>query len=416
MVHGMRNSVPRDKLSFGSKGRALVSKQPMFWLLVACIGMGVLFLTGWPGSARAIDLDGIKITPSVAYQGEYDDNLFRTPSDKKSDYINHYIPAITLEATPGQHDIKADLSADILRFSKFTNQDTERYFANFSGIFKFNQLELRGKEDFAHTDDFPSSELTTRIKRNENYLGGGFDFDVYGQWGIGFDTTWGDIYYLDHSFDFLSRDTYTYATNLYYRISPKTRLFAEYDYVQEFYKYDNTRNDDRQRGLLGVRGDLMERLSLTAKGGYEHLSFQDPTQGNQNLFAGWLEANYRPVERLQIALLISQDPEASAYETNFTYTPFSTALAITYAITPKITVIPHGFFGVNRYNQATLNTDNNTTEKRQDTIYGGGLGIRYEVQKWIRFEVNYEYTGRNSNFSTFNYDDNRVWFTITFSI
>ena len=71
---------------------------------------------------------------------------------------------------------------------------------------------------------------------------------------------------------------------------------------------------------------------------------------------------------------------------------------------------------MNRYNQATLNTDNNTTEKRQDTIYGGGLGIRYEVQKWIRFEVNYEYTGRNSNFSSFNYDDNRVWFMITFSI
>jgi len=408
--------VASDELFFGSKGRALAGKWPIPWLLLACIGTGGFFLTGWPGPARALDLDGIKVTPSVAYQGEYDDNLFRTPSNKKSDYINHFIPAITVEATPDKHEIKAGFTADILRFSKFTNQDTERYFANFSGIFKFNRLELRGKEDFAHTDDFPSSELTTRIKRNENYLGGGFDFDVYGQWGIGFDTTWGDIYYLDHSFDFFSRDTYSYATSVYYRITAKTRLFGEYDYVQEFYKYDKTRNDNRHRGLLGIRGDLTERLSLTAKGGYARLSFQDPTQRSQDLFVVWLEANYRPVERLQIALLLSQDPAASSFETNFTYTPFNAALAITYAFTPKILVIPHGFFGVDRYSQATLNTDNNRVEKRQDNIYGGGLGIRYEMQKWIRFEVNYDYTGRNSNFSPFNYDDNRVWFTVKLSI
>jgi hypothetical protein len=378
--------------------------------------MGGLLLAGWPGPARALDLNGIKVTPSVAYQGEYDDNVFRTKNDKRTDYANHFIPAITVEATPGKHEITAGFKTDVIRYLSYSNLNTERYYANFSGIFRFNRLELRGKEDFTHTDDFPSSELTKRIKRNENYLTGGIDYDVYRQWGIGFDTTWGDIYYLDHDYDPLSRDEYTYATNVYYRLTAKTRVFAEYNYVQEFYKFDRTRNDYRHRGLLGVRGDLTERLSLSARGGYEHLNFSDPSRKDQDVFAVWLEGYYKPLERLQINFLLSRDPTVSSFENNATYEPFNMTLGIAYTFTPKILIIPHGNFEVDTYRNNALNPDNSTMEKRLDYLYGGGLSIRYELQKWIKLDANYEYQTRQSNFSDFNYNDNRVWFTVTLSI
>ena len=385
------------------------------FLLVAVF---CLFGPAWLTPAMAIDLSGIKVTPSMTYEGEYDDNLFRTPSNEKSDYINHFIPGITLEATPGNSEIKAGGKADILRYSEFTNQDTERYYANLDSIFRFDRLELRLKEDFAHTDEFPSSELATRIKHNDNYLGGGFDYDVFERWGIGLDTTWGNIYYLDHSFDFLSENQYTYATKFYYRITEKTRVFGEYDFVQEWFGFDQTRNDNRHRALLGVSGDLTERLSLTAKGGYERLNFLSSTQSdqNQNSFVMSLEGNYKPVERLQISLLLSQEPIPSTFANNLVYTPFSATLGITYAFTPKILIIPRGYFGVDRYGQAALNADTNTQEKRLDYLYGGGLGIRYQLQKWIQLEANYDYQDRRSNFSTFNYGDNRIWFTVTLSM
>jgi hypothetical protein len=391
-----------------------VQKVRMLRLLLA--GVAGLFLAGGPGPAWALDLYGIKVTPSFTYMGEYDDNVFRTQFNKRSDYANHFIPAITVEATPDSHEITAGVKADFIRYSNFNNLDFERYFANLSAVFRFNRLRLRLREDFAHTDDFPTSELTQRIPRNENYLGGGFDFDLYGQWGIGFDTTWGNIYYLDHDFDSLSREIYTYAPNVYYQLTAKTRVFAEYNYVQEFYKYDPIRNDFRNRIMLGVRGDFAERFTVSAKAGYQNVEFRDPSQDTLNLFVVFAEATYRPVERLAISLLMSQDPAASSFANNFTYTPFNVTLGVTYALTSKITIIPRGFFEVDRFSQAVFDPRTNTTEKRLDYLYGGGIGVRYNLQQWIRFDANYDYQGRNSNFNGFDYDDNRLYFSVTLSI
>jgi hypothetical protein len=396
--------------------RIAVKKGRALRLLVACLGVGGLLLVRGSGPAWALDLYGIKVTPSFTYAGEYDDNVFRTQVNKRSDYANHFIPAITVEATPDKHEIRAGFKADFIRYSNFNNLDFDRWFANLSAVFKFNRLRLRLREDFAHTDDFPTSELTQRIPRNENYLGGGFDIDLYGQWGIGFDATWGDIYYLDHSFDFLSRAIYTYAPNVYYQLTAKTRVFAEYNYVQEFYKYEPFRNDFRNRIMLGVRGDLAERFTLSIKAGYQNIQFRDPSQEDLNLFVVFAEATYRPVERVAITLLMSQDPVAAGFTNNFTNTPFITTLGVTYALTPKITIIPRGYFEVDRFNQAVLDPSTNRTEKRLDYLYGGGIGIRYDLQKWIRLDAGYDYQGRNSNFNGFSYDDNRVTFSVALSL
>jgi hypothetical protein len=55
-------------------------------------------------------------------------------------------------------------------------------------------------------------------------------------------------------------------------------------------------------------------------------------------------------------------------------------------------------------------------EKRVDYNYGGGLGIRYTPQKWVVLEGGYDFTRRDSNFNTNDYDDNRVSFTVTLSM
>ena len=207
-------------------------------LFAACIALVALAV---PPNAVALDLNGIKITPSFAYTGEYDDNIYRTQFDKRTDYVNTFSPGIAIEATPDKHVIKAGYKADILKYTTHTNFDTYRHHADLMGIFKFNRLELRLKEDFRRTDDFPTSELTKRVKRNENFLSGGADYDVIERWGVGFDFTWGNINNLQSDFDYLDRNTYTYATNVYYRITAKTRVFAEYDFVREIFDFDKTR-------------------------------------------------------------------------------------------------------------------------------------------------------------------------------
>lgn len=384
--------------------------------LLLLAGLGVFFLAQGADLATALDLDGIKITPSISYTGEYDDNIFRTQSDKKSDYANIITPAIAVEAKPDKHEIKARYKADILRYSTYNNFDTERHLAELVSIFKFNRVELRLNELFRRTDDFPSSELTSRLKRNENALGGGFDIDLYRIWGVGFDATWENTHYLRSDFDFLSRNGYTYATNLYYRLTAKTRVFGEYDFVREIYEFDKTRDNNRHRGLLGVRGDLTEKLSLTAKGGYERLAFHSDTRDDQDNFVVSIEGNYKPLDRLQIALILSRSVQASTFANNAQYESFNSNLGITYAFTPKIMIIPRFSFGVDNYRESALNPDNNTQENRLDYLLGAGLTIRYEPLKYIRLDGSYDYQGRKSNFGASDYDDNRVSFKVTLSM
>lgn len=368
----------------------------------------------WPPPARAIDLNGIKVTPSVSYTGEYDDNVLRTRFDKRSDYVHTITAAIAVSATPGKHEITAGYKADILRYLNRSNLDTERHSASLSTSLNFNRLQLRFGENFRRTDDFPTTELTTRIKRNENSLTGGFDYDFVQRWGIGFDFTWGNVNNLRSDFDFLDRNTYTYATNLYYRITEKTRIFAEYNFAREIFQSDNSRDNNRHRGLLGIRGDLTERLRLTAKAGYEHLDFHADTQSDHGTFVTSVEGNYKPTERLQIVLLLNRSVASSTFTNNPQFESFNATLGLAYAFTPKITISPRGSFGVDNFRQSALNIDRQ--EKRLDFLYGGGIGVGYELQKWIRLEGNYDFSRRDSKFNTFDYDDNRVSFTVTLSM
>jgi len=394
-----------------------MKKRRKLWVLLACVGFGGGLLAGEPTPIWALDLDGIKVTPSIAYTGEYDDNIFRTPTNKVGDYINHIIPGIAVEATPGHHKLSASYRADILLYTHNSNQDFPRQYANLSTIFNFNRLQLRLMESFVHTNDFPTSELTTPIPRNENYLTGGLDYDLINRWGIGFDFTWGNINYLDSTFNFISENAYTYATNIFYRITGKTRVFAEFDFVQDVFWNDRTRDDYRYRGLLGVRGDLTERFSLTAKGGYEYLDYyQSNLYPNQNNFVIALEASYRPLERLQIGLAVIRSVQASTFANNADYGSFNTTLVVTYAFTPKILILPRVAFGLDNYKVAEVNPGNGALEKRLDYLYGVGIGIRYQPLKWLQLEANYQFERRDSNFNDFNYSDNRVFFTVALSM
>jgi hypothetical protein len=368
----------------------------------------------WAPPAAGLDFNGIKVMPSLSYSGEYDDNVFRTQFNKRSDYVNITSPGILVEASPGKHEIKLGYKADILRYSNHSNLDIERHTADLTTVLNFNRLQARLTENFRRTDDFPSTELTKRIKRNENFLSGGFDYDVVERWGIGFDFTWGNINNLRADFDFLDRNTYTYATNVYYRITAKTRVFAKYDFVREIFQDDKSRDNNRHRGLLGVRGDLTERFNMTGNLGFERLDFHTDTQSGQDNFVTSVNANYRPVERLGIGLLIKRSVESSTFTGNPQFENFTTTLIVTYAFTPKVTVIPHASFGVDLYRKSATNID--LLEKRTDYNYGAGLGIRYEIQKWIRLDGNYDFSRRDSNFNTNDYDDNRVSFTLTLSI
>jgi hypothetical protein len=121
---------------------------------------------------------------------------------------------------------------------------------------------------------------------------------------------------------------------------------------------------------------------------------------------------------MQLSLRLARKVDSSTFGTNAQYATYNSILGVTYALTSKITLIPHGFFGVDNYKEAAVNTskDGLPAEKRVDYLYGGGLGLRYQVMKWLRLDANYDFSRRDSMFNNFDYDDNIVNFSVTFSM
>lgn len=362
--------------------------------------------------AAAIDLDGVKITPSIGYQGEFDDNIFRAKNDKKSDYINHILPGLKIEATPGSSELEAHASADDMIYSRYSNLNFVDYIFGGSAKLNLNRLTLRAGEDWHHTNDFPSSFITDRMPRDENTLGGGFDFDMATLWGVGFDYTWGYFHYLDGSEHYLSNNIHTFAPTVYYRLTGKTKLFAEFNYVNNLYWSDRTRSNKQYKGYLGLKGDVTDYFKVMAKVGWGALHLTHSTLSDENAPMAAIEATYKPIDRLEIVWLFVNDFTFSTDAFNPMVQNLNTSLGLRYAITPKISIIPHGNFGTSSY----PNYAPGQTEKRFDYLYGGGLGIRYDIMKYVRFEAAYDYEARQSNYDFNNYGDNRVFFTLTLSM
>jgi hypothetical protein len=363
--------------------------------------------------ALALDANGLKITPSIGYKGEFDDNVFRTKNDRKGDYANFIIPAVKFEANPGRHVMSAEFRAEIIRWSKHNNLDTERFFGDLLGNWKFNRLETWAKEGFRWTDDFPSTEITRRIRRFENDLNFGGDYDIVPQvWGVGLDFLWNHKNYLESATNSLDENMYTYAANAYYKLTGKSRIFLEYAFVDDDFPSSTVRDNTRHRVQLGVKGDLAERFSVTGKAGYEHTGFHDPGQKDQDNFIGSLDMKYQPLERLGLGLLMSYGQPTAVYGNNLIYTSFNTTFLMTYQFTPKFTIIPRANIGFDNYREIAAGA----TEKREDWLYGVGLSLRYEVFKWLRFDASYDFSAKNSNFDLYDYNDNKVNFSITFSM
>jgi len=358
--------------------------------------------------AAALDFDGFKLIPSLRYTGEYDDNVLRQSSGAKSDFISTVSTGLAAQLRLGGSDqLSAAYRNEILRYVERGNLDTERHFFDLAGSLTFTKLSFFAKEKFASTDDFPSSELATRIKRNENEAGGGADWDAYGRWGLGVLLNHFYADYQGRDFEILDRSALTLGGRVYYRFTPRLRVFVEYNRVDETYASAVDRDNTRQRALLGLEGNITERLSSTAKLGYERTHFETGGQSDLQQFVTSSDTKFQPLERLSFRLLMSRSVQASAFVGNSQFVSTDAQLSADYAFRPRLFFLPRITAGVDEFPQRADNAG--TSEKRTDFRYGFGLGIRYQIQKWLHVDANYDYTRRDSNFDQFDYADNRVF-------
>ena len=72
-----------------------------------------------------------------------------------------------------------------------------------------------------------------------------------------------------------------------------------------------------------------------------------------------------------------------------------------------------GLGGVNEYPEDVLLGAGSAD--RTDTFFEAGISLKYQMRRWLAFELGYNYLVNNSNFDEFDYTDNRVKASVLFS-
>jgi hypothetical protein len=385
------------------------------------VGLALLATLAWADSASAqgLALGPFRVLPSLEFSIEYDDNILLTKDDKLDDIIFHIIPGISLELPSRKYAIRLGYQADVLRYADNTDLDTVHHQALADARVNFNfGLGLRLTDRFLITDDFagfPVPELTERVERWENTLDVGADYTVRERYTFDINYRWFMVDYKDDpDFDQFDRDDHTIAGTFFYRVLPKTSVLGEVDY--NIVRYDEPavaadRDSNAWRFLVGIKGDLTAKTSVLLKIGWEWRDYDNRQDWDGLIAEGSIIWKYR--EPSEIRIFGGRANVESLFEgTNYYVSSFG-GVEVRHFLSDRVILRARGLGGVNQYPEdPTLGVG---SADRTDHFIEAGAAVKYQMRRWLAFELGYNFLWLNSNFDEFDYTDNRVKASVIFS-
>jgi opacity protein-like surface antigen len=378
-------------------------------LLVLVAPVSALELGEW--------IPGLKLSPFFTEQIDYESNVFQVPSHAQGSTILHEIPGFVAEYTFGNHSLTAGGRADFLNYVALPAQNTINYAGMTNLRLEFNRLLLTFHDDVVRTTEPPNTELTGPIVSLTNTLSTTAEYRLTNRFSAGAGFQWLRPFYPSQppnqqvGVD-LNRNDYIGTGSVFWHFVPTASLGLNATYSREVFTLSPDRDVSNYGMTLSLHGDVTAKLSSDLR-----LGFIDrvPDTTSQPSYFGVIAGGgvtYRPTERITIALLVDRTPVESTFNNVPFYATLGGTLNVSYLLTPKLTLIARAGGGVNKYPEKQ-ETESGQFDWRQDIFYTYGIGASYAIQRWLNVGVDYHYTGRNSNFSQFEFVDNKVTLRVT---
>ncbi|MBI1892879.1 MAG: outer membrane beta-barrel protein [Candidatus Rokubacteria bacterium] len=215
-------------------------------------------------------------------------------------------------------------------------------------------------------------------------------------------------------FDELDRLDQQIGFTLFFRVLPKTSILGEYDH--QWIRYDQDavardRDSDSNKFKVGLKGDLTEKTTLLGKVGYEFKDYDNPARDDWRGLIVELEAIYKYREPSQVRLFAARANVESTFEGNNFFVATYGGVELRHQIRPRLLLVLTGLIGSNDYPETT--TVGTETKERLDRFYEMSAALRYQIRQWLAVEGRYDRLVRDSNFSDFDYTNNRVRATVS---
>ena len=356
------------------------------------------------GSFSGIKMGSLRLLPELTVSGVYDDNIFATRTETKSDHILHMIPSLELTSHWSKHAFGLNLGADIARYDKYSNENFEDYWVSadgrydfaepfnlFGGISYSREHEERGSPDDQNGTEptifySQAAHLGSEIKTGKlTFRFGGtyeeLDFDDV-------DTSTG----LKINNDDRDRNLIGAGVRISYDWSEALQPFAQYIYDDREYDSqvdDNgyRRDSDGYELAAGLKYAMKPGLTAELYAGTLHQEYADDRFSTVSKPDFGAQVTWLPSPAARINGVIERSIEETTIIGSSGYLETRYALNIGYNLTRNTIFRSHLQFSEDDYQEIS----------RKDKYFEAGFGLQYDLTKNLFLGADYSFSHRNSN-------------------
>ena len=256
---------------------------------------------------------------------------------------------------------------------------------------------------FLLTSDPANSELTDRKQRINNNIYASYRTSAKDKLSLGFKVsdeiskyTVGGAIARD-----LDRNRVNVGAGVYYNISEKTSLLAEYTFTALSYTSNHENNSTGGVVALGVEGKLAPKVNGEAKLTYNYRNYSHDKTGCDNygdLFGYNVAVTWAPTTQNLLRLSGTRDFEETIYSNNRYFVSTGIKLYGSQKIMEKFTAaLTLG------YENLSYPKANDAGIKRSDDVYTIRPEFNYQFKEWLSAGVWYQYRHRTSDAGAANY-------------
>ncbi len=388
----------------------------------------------FPGSwSPVIHGDGVlvgplRLHPHMGVAQMYTDNVFRTNSNKTSDFMTTFAPGIQAQLPfAGFHSFLIDYRTNLQSYSRTSSNDVQDQTA--SGTFKFDfpgglKVDLQGEHKLGHdprgsaVDNVNTRNLGVNKWTANSFTGQAEYLGAQSSVRLNVQTLRWD--YLNNNQSPVRDRLTNYAGLTFSRnVTGKTSLLANVGAFQSI--YDQNKNLDNVMYTISGGGtwNVSDMTSGDLLLGYQNVQFsrgsvnqppplsqfsRDKDSFSNFYFMGRL--NWQATPLLKITLQPYRTIQQSVTNGSLFYTVTGVNLTARHALTDRTTLNFNLGYEQDQFQSSSSVGTTSGSNNRSDNLKNIAVGVTYQAVKWVGLSAQYMFEDRHSTQTPFTYQAN----------
>ncbi|MCM8791023.1 MAG: outer membrane beta-barrel protein [Candidatus Omnitrophica bacterium] len=367
---------------------------------------------------RGIKVANNKATIHAAIKSEeqIDTNVFYDNTDRRTDIISILRPSLGFVVPFGPHRMSADYELSPHYYGVYHDQNHLDHLGRFLLDIRLGKAHITAKDTFTIFTDRAANEDSVRLQETVN----NFRFGVAAELNkMQYDIGYSNIIQTYNSTNLWNGNlTYEDKNHVYniidasmsYRFMPKTDVIIENDIgTIHYYNTSQVPGSWFDEILVGFKGDWFARMSLDFKTGFRYQQYEGSPFMAHKTYIGPVARGgfqYEASKGDLIILTLQRSVDESTYANMNYYV--ANLVGLEYKKIYKEKVISRFYGSYQLHTYPSESSENGKTAKRIDNYLKGGINLRYNMSRWLSFDIKYECTNKSSNFDMYDYLDHLI--------